>query len=246
MASRPYPPTSGKITNGIKPNTFVEKTMKFIEDQLPKWRDDTTRPVVESEEDMNGQLCKFLNDTARDKFPMANFHHEEKQGKRRRVDLSVVPSTKAIEAALYNSIYLPFLVIEGKRLPAPGSDREREYVTGLTDKSGGIQRFRMGLHGKDLLWALRIAYVQREDVAHWYKKINAWISALETSGEDSTCAWTEKDTLKNLRNDGTAKACRCESSHSRTGLADIGLVHLWICMSSIVKEESEREADEVG
>ena len=186
MASRPHPPASGTLTKGIKPNTFIEKTMKFVEQQLPKWRDDGTRPVVESEEDMNGQLCKFLNDRARDNFPMANFHHEERQGKRRRVDLSVVPSTKAIEAALYDSIYVPFLVIEGKRLPAPSSDRAGEYVTGLAEISGAIQRFRMGLHGKDFLEALIVAYVQKEDVAHWHKTINSWISALEKSGEDKT------------------------------------------------------------
>jgi hypothetical protein len=231
MAAHSQIPASGRITNGIKPNTLVEKTIKFVEDQLPQWRDDKTRSAVESEEDLNGQVCKFLNDRARDNFPMANFHHEEKQGKRRRVDLSVVPSSKAIEAALYGSIYIPFLVIEGKRLPAPSTNREREYVTGLAAISGGIQRFRLGLHGKGLSQALMIAYVQEKNVAHWHKTISGWISALEESGEDKTCAWTSKDTLKDLMNDGETEACRCESSHLRKGLTDIRLVHLWICMS---------------
>lgn len=230
MSACSHAPTSGKITKGINPSTFIAKTVKFVEEQLPQWRDDKTRPAVEAEEDMNGQFCKFLNDRARDHFPMANFHHEEKQGKRRRVDLSVVPSTKAIEVALYDSIYVPFLVIEGKRLPAPTSDREREYVTGLAEVSGGIQRFRMGLHGKDLPQALIVAYVQKEDVAHWHRTINGWITALENTGEDKTCEWTAKDALSDLVSDGEAKSSRCESWHLRKDLLGIRLVHLWICM----------------
>jgi hypothetical protein len=116
--------------------------MAFVERQLPAWRDDKSRQYVESEEDLNAQLCKYLNDCARDGFPMAMFHHEEKQGARRRVDLSALPTGKAIRAAIYASIYDPFLVLEGKRLPAPSAAREREYITGLDERSGGVQRFR--------------------------------------------------------------------------------------------------------
>ncbi|MBX3450767.1 MAG: hypothetical protein KF777_14470 [Planctomycetaceae bacterium] len=235
MSASSHVPTSGQIVNGIEPNTFVAKTVKFVEEQLPQWRDDKSRPVVEAEEDMNGQLCKFLNDRARDHFPMANFHHEEKQGKRRRVDLSVVPSTKAIEVALYDSIYVPFLVIEGKRLPAPSVSREREYVTGLGKVSGGIQRFRMGLHGRDLSKALMVAYVQKEDVAEWHTRINGWITALESTGEDKTCDWTGSDSLSDLVTNGVSKTCRCESSHLRKDLLGIRLVHLWVCMPSKAK-----------
>ena len=231
MTARFLTPPSGKITRGIKPNTFVDKTTKFVERQLPKWRDDKTRPVVEAEEGLNGQLCKFLNDRARDEFPMAYFHHEEKQGKRRRVDLSALPSTKAIEAAMYESIDVPFLVMEGKRLPAPSNDREREYLTGLAKKSGGIQRYRLGLHGQAFPLAMIIGYVQSGEVADWMTTINGWVKALVKSGEDKTCDWTAKDALLNLTNDGRKKASRCESSHLRAGIGDISLIHLWICMS---------------
>ena len=206
----PPSPSSGRITSGITPNTFVEKTLKFIEDQLPEWRDDKTRPVVEAEEDLNGQLCKYLNDRARENFPMAYFHHEEKQGKRRRVDMSVLPSTKAIEAALYDSIYVPFLVIEGKRLPAPGSGREREYVTGMAESSGGIQRFRLCLHGRLLKSAVMVAYVQQGKINEWLKTINDWISDLEATKVDSSCSWSSSDHLGTISGGGK-KAARCQS-----------------------------------
>jgi hypothetical protein len=124
-------PISGKITHGIEPGTLLRQTMGFVEESLPAWRDDATREFVEAEEELNGQLCKFLNHRAREEFPMAYFHHEERQGGRRRADLSALPTSKAIEAEGYESIYEPILLIEGKRLPTPTAARHREYVTGL-------------------------------------------------------------------------------------------------------------------
>lgn len=224
-------PSSGRITRGITPKTLINQTMAFVERQLPAWRDDKSRKVVTAEEELNGQLCKFLNNSARDRFPMAVFHHEEKQGNRRRVDLSANPSLEAIEAALYESIYDPFLIMEGKRLPTPTSAREREYVTGLSELSGGIQRYRLSLHGKAFTVAVLIGYLQSGDVKFWRKTINGWIKALATSGEDTSCRWTAKDALGKLNNTGQKKACRCKSTHNRSnGAADIRLVHLWICM----------------
>src|SRR5260370_40948779 len=108
-------PASGRITRGITRNKLITQTMAFVEKQWPAWRQYKTRNIAEAEEDLNSQLCKFLSDRARDDFPMAVFHHEERQGRRRKSDLSANPSSKAIEATIYESIYEPFLVMEGKR-----------------------------------------------------------------------------------------------------------------------------------
>ena len=231
MAAHSHAPMSGRITRGLKPRAFLEKTIDFIGSRLPEWRDDATRPGATAEEELNGQLCKFLNDRARVAFPMAVFHHEEKQGSRRRVDISASPSTKAIEAALYESIYVPYLVIEGKRLPAPTTEREREYITGLADRSGGVQRFRLGLHGNLLESAVIVAYVQNGKVADWLKLINKWIQDLEASREDITCSWSQRDCLTNLVDDGEVTASRCESTHQRVNNTEIRIVHFWICMA---------------
>jgi hypothetical protein len=231
MASPPRIPASGRITRGITPNRLITQTIAFVEKQLPAWRDDRTRKSAQAEEELNGQLCKFLADRARDGFPMTVFHHEERQGRHRRADFSANPSSKAIAAAVYDSIYEPFLVMEGKRLPTPTAARKREYLTGLTKLSGGIQRYRLCLHGKGHLVAVLIGYVQKGGVTDWHKTINGWIDDLKTSREDAGLEWTEKDALGTLKNTGENKACRCESNHSRTdGAADIRLIHLWICM----------------
>lgn len=231
MASPPQIPAIGKITRGITPNKLITQTIAFVEKQLPAWRDDEARKNADVEEELNGQLCKFLIDRARDDFPMTIFHHEERQGSRRRSDFSASPSSKAIEAAIYESIYEPYLVMEGKRLPTPSAAREREYLTGLDKESGGIQRYRLCLHGKAHAIAVLIAYVQSGEVKAWHNKINGWIAALKISNEDTSLNWTADDVLGELKNTGIKKTCRCESKHQRTnGAADIELVHLWICM----------------
>src|SRR5947199_34120 len=44
-----------------------------------------------------------------------------------------------------------FFSFEAKRLPTPGTGREKEYVTGNGIKqSGGIERFKKGLHGSKI------------------------------------------------------------------------------------------------
>jgi hypothetical protein len=194
---------------------------------LPAWRDDTTRQYAEAEEELNGQLCKYLDDRARDEFPMAVVHHEERQGNQRRVDMSANPSLKAIKAAIYDSIYDPFLVMEGTRLPTPTKARVRVYITGLVEKCGGVQRFRLCLRGKGMKVAVLIAYVQSAKVKDWHPTINGWVKTLENSGEDTSCKWTTSDNLGNAKNNGNRKACRCESTHKRShGEPDIKLHHL--------------------
>jgi hypothetical protein len=76
----------------------------------------------------------------------------------------------------YRTIYDPFLVFEGKRLPAPSKAREREYVSGGTAYSGGIQRFKRGLHGATVEQAAIVGYVQDDGFAQWLTRINSWIS----------------------------------------------------------------------
>ena len=81
----------GRITAGIETNGLVTETVAFVRKQLPQWRDDPERREEQSEDKLNGQLCKFLDVHARKDFPMVHFHHEEYQTGRRRVDLSVLP-----------------------------------------------------------------------------------------------------------------------------------------------------------
>ncbi len=227
-------PSRGRITKGPARQTLVERTLTFVQSELPNWRDDPTRQPEESEERLNAQLCKYLNVASRKKFPMVYFHHEEKQTSDRRVDVSALPvERRAFGSALY-SIYDPFLVIEGKRLPRPkNGKREREYVTGGDAKCGGIQRFKLGLHGAKHETAALIGYVQKGELRQWLKTINAWIRDLEgrLAFEEK---WSSVEQLTSFIEDTELKIAICSSSHPRVGDATSKLIrirHLWVRMN---------------
>ena len=138
-----------------------------------------------------------------------------------------------IETQTYTT-YDPVLVIECKRLPAPPpKDREKEYVTGTQPNkiTGGIQRFKLGLHGAKHNLVAMIGYVQDRSACYWHGKINGWISELVTNPVGDGCIWTANETLNPLEEDKTKGIASYRSTHSRTLGDKIELHHLWITMN---------------
>ncbi|MHC4726737.1 MAG: hypothetical protein ACYS17_05855 [Planctomycetota bacterium] len=223
----------GQITCGITLKTLVLKTIAFVHDQLPAWRDDSNRTNEESENKLNLQLCKFLNYRARKDFPMVCFSHEEYQTGRGSVDLSAsLAESKVIEAKTY-SIYDPIIVLEGKRIPPPSTDREKEYVIGATSEkiSGGIQRFKMGLHGAEHDLVAIVGYIQAHTHRYWLKKINEWIVQLSSDSLKSGIVWTDEEILKLISSDTAKNVFSYCSSHNRISGNKIEIHHLWIVMN---------------
>jgi len=223
----------GRISRGLETDGLVKSAVDFIERQLPRWRDDPERRSETAEEKLNSQLSKFLDVRARNEFPMAYFHHEEPQPKRRRIDISASPTETTLIKGKSYTIYDPFLVIEGKRLPAPSPDREREYVTGFSRVSGGIQRFKLQLHGPGLNTAVMVGYIQAEGARHWWTRINSWIVALADGARADGCRWRRQEILMNCHEDTEMRTARAQSVHGRQAsgqLSEILLIHLWIAM----------------
>lgn len=223
---------SSKITSGIALNTLTEGTLEFIRKHLPEWRDDPDRPEEDSEEKLNGLFCDYLSYRVRHEWPMVVFRHEEYQTGRRRIDMSVKTEQPIIAATREFTKYDPFLVIEGKRLPAPGSDREREYVTGFDGTSGGLQRFKLGLHGASLEIAAMIAYVQDNDPDAWLVRINGWISDLDGSDCSQGCHWSIAEQIGDYRLVKRARIASAKSMHPRisASTAEINVYHFWVSM----------------
>lgn len=231
----PNPPREqGRITHGPRPNGLVLRTLEVVQAELPNWRDDPHRPAETAEERLNVQLSKYLNAKARQVPLPVQFHHEEKQAERRRIDMSAGPvETQIIETVTY-SIYEPFLVLEGKRLPSPGGKvREKEYVTGAAEKSGGIQRFKLGLHGDKLATVAMVGYIQEHDSAFWLDQINAWIREQPTAIQMDETVWTLEEQLGPLSHSGVPVVSHSESLHSRTASVShqVRIVHLWVEMA---------------
>lgn len=224
----------GKLTSGPPQDALALKTIQYIQDRLSAWRDDPDRSHEDSEDKLNAQLCKFLDSHARNESPMIRFDREEHQVGRRRADLSVSRADHMVLEARTYSIYDPFLIIECKRLPAPSSDREREYVTGGTKRSGGIQRFKLGLYARDAKRAALIGYAQNKTLKHWHGAINGWIGDLIKGIETDVCGWLPGEEMGALQEDSSTGFGTCVSKHNRTSGSEsdeIELHHLWICMT---------------
>lgn len=71
---------------------------------------------------------------------------------------------------------------EGKRLPKAGTKNEEEYVVGLSSTgkpSGGIERFKLGLHGQSETMTdyAMIAYIENGSFSSWQTQINNTLSS---------------------------------------------------------------------
>jgi hypothetical protein len=227
------PRPHGRISSGIPADAAALKTLEFIQGNLAGWRDDPERPIAERERDLNSQLCKYLNVVAKKTdFAMVHFHHEEPQGDQHSADISANPLDAGwIEGRQYTR-YDPFLVLEGKRLPTPGSGREREYVASAAGATpmGGIQRFKLSLHGAAVSIAGMVGYVQQNTCAYWFAEVNRWIDELKSSADSH---WSGNDRLRSFILDPDTRVSRCESKHSRTSgvSARLRLAHMWVEMS---------------
>lgn len=138
--------------------------------------------------------------------------YTEGANKRRAVDFYFYPAEQGISRRSLFSV-------EAKRLPTPGSDREKEYVSG---SGGGLERFKREEHGKDLSNCGMLAFVEKQDFPHWYKVINSWITDESASG-----LWSIEECLVNL----TANATWAKSSSivkRGKSSSDLNLIHFWI------------------
>jgi hypothetical protein len=219
----------GRLSPTAVHDRLIDKTVEFIWECLTPWRNDPERIWVEAEEDLNAQFHNFIQARATSDFPMVMFQHEQRQEGQRRVDISVKPTSPTIIEGRRYSHYDPFIVIEGKRLPAPSKSREREYVTGVDKISGGIQRFKEGLHGKEHDLAIILGYLQDGEATSWLTAINSWIADLSKSDAKK---WKSSESLGNFQNSnpryrmvsthGRSKGCQSQS---------IQLLHFWVQFS---------------
>jgi len=222
---------TGRITSGIKPRTLQLAIINFVKDQLPLWRDDPERrPLEQSEIKLNTQLSKFLNGEARKSFPMILFNHEEPQSGTRSIDISV----SLIESQMYSK-YDSVLVLECKRLPAPTAQREKEYVSSQSTDSiaGGIQRFKLGLHGAKHDFAVMIGYIQKGTSDYWLTKVNSWILELVNNPIEDGCVWYDDEFLKESGINKLKDVNNYKSFHTRAcnKSGTVELHHIWITMN---------------
>ncbi len=138
--------------------------------------------------------------------------HTQDANQEKRVDIALLPKHLSKGRQISYSI-------EAKRLSAQLPNyREKEYVIGNRGKeNGGIQRFKLNHHGKDLPNCGMIGYVEDDTFANWQLKINNWIGELK---------WSELEKLQ--LNNRAENYSQYTSNHARTDGSSLSLKHIWI------------------
>jgi hypothetical protein len=113
--------------------------------------------------------------------------------------------------------------IECKRLPAPlPKSREKEYVQG-NNQNGGIERYKIEKHGKQLVECGMIAFIEEKDFDFWLICVNKWIKKLS----DIDNLWRETEVLNIVEQQKDEFAYLASIAH-RAYQKDIKLHHFWI------------------
>jgi hypothetical protein len=204
---------------------FIHTIILFVYQQLDGWRDNTRLPTGKSEPTLNPDLSKYLNACVEETELPIQFVPDEPQEKRRSIDLAV--SYKNIPR--YNDI---ITVFECKRLPEEEKKRKDEYVTGHEKITGGIQRIKLGLHGKKHNIVGMIGYVQKGTCPEWQKVINECIDSLGGKPDKNNLTWDTGEYLTEREYDIESRKYYGISRHPRGTIPDVIIHHLWIEMIS--------------
>ena len=205
---------------------LIHQVVFFVYQQLDGWRDNPLRPMSKTEPVLNPDLSKYLNVHIRKKELRIQFAHEEPQGNRRSIDISV--SYDDVER--YNDI---ITVFECKVLPEKEKNRKDEYVTGYEQITGGIQRIKLGLHGKRHNIVGMIGYVWEKTCPEWQNVINKCINSLCGKSDENDLKWDIGECLIQKEYNIKSRKYYGISKHTRDIIPDVIIHHLWVEMNSL-------------
>ena len=135
-------------------------------------------------------------------------------------------SNRKPDIGVYLRSEMPITIIEIEaKILSSKSSHNKEYVCRET---GGIERFKRGLHSSHLTECGMFGYIQTNNADHWITKINNWITELS----DKNVEWTRDEILlksDSFSNPNVNKYC---SRHQRLSLSEIVLYHYFIDLST--------------
>jgi hypothetical protein len=230
---------SGKISRGIRDNNAREKVIEFILGCLEEFKNKFKNK--NPEDGLTQELVTLLDNETRISLPVCGFRQQPMEntdrGDSHRADIDVrAISGITINAKKYNDNE-PFMVFEAKRLDSGlGKERKKEYVVGriFKDKkgnnkylnSGGMERFKQEIHGKNLTHVGMIGYMQTDDFDSWLKKINTYIDEEIVSLSSKELIWEEKDKLNIDKKEIIYQTFKSE--HKCISEKNIKMYHIWV------------------
>ena len=212
---------------GPSPNAQFKNVMEFLKIHLSKFAHTILNANIYNENALNSRLSRFITNAANEEFFFANSENMEDETK---------GNSPATDIGIYlkvdgdSGIVPPLItVFEGKRLTNQlQKKRYREYVIGHEENGkhiscGGIERFKLGIHGAKLNFAGMIGYMQDGTPESWQKRINSWICELSRQIYDP--AWSSGEKLEQQKNkEGISEYSSIVNRAENT----LYLTHFWI------------------
>jgi hypothetical protein len=225
--------SSGNLSAGIETDSSIKAVIAFIKEHFNLFAEKNKGATDLNEKGLSQKLCIFLNRNVNQHpfFFHSDFMEDIESGTSPQVDIGTLSNSERISIA--DREYGEndsFFSIEAKRLPTPGTNREKEYVIGHNAPKGGIERFKKGIHGPKLKYGAIIGYVQENNFDHWFLTINSWIEELVVNGTDGV--WAMDDKIQKVEFDSSSICVELFSEHSRhikgKESDKIQLYHFWV------------------
>lgn len=219
----------GRLDGKALPCVSRDAVLDVIENGLAEFAGRHELRGIKNEKGITNRLCKILNC-----HKLLYFHHEgmqdENTGTSPSVDVEAVTTSETVFEARSYAKEETLIAIEAKRLPSPPpKSREREYLIGLDKNSGGLERFKLGIHGKKALAWVMLGYVQRNDFSSWLKRINGWIDELAQGRQSPQLVWESSEKLAEVTlTSATARYRSRNRRHLDGKIAVIEIIHLWV------------------
>lgn len=192
----------------------------------------------ENENVMTNRLCKTLNSKKPSEYPFF-FHHQnlEDEKENTSTDFAAFGTFAYAQENDFDNDDSPSLIkFEAKRLDSGlPAHRKKEYVCGeytngkCSKNTGGIERFKNGRHGKDVVNAGIIGYIQTDSPTLWLEKVNSWIEEQIQNASDDRLIWQKADLLTFI-NQNVYLSVYSSTAHRIYG-DEIELRHFWIDIS---------------
>jgi len=222
--------TVGKLDAKALPCISRNAILDVIENGLVEFAGRKELRSIKNEKGITNRLCKILNCQK-----LLYFHHEGMQDEEKGTSPSVDIEALATDAAFFEARLFAkeetLMAIEAKRLPSLPKLREREYLVGHEKPCGGIERFKLGIHGGNAFTWTMLGYVQEESFSAWREKINGWIDELSKNAK-TKMTWHAAEKLKMIVEKQTTARHQSANGRYRNGNSDtIQINHLWVLLT---------------
>ncbi|MGZ8243644.1 hypothetical protein [Methylomagnum sp.] len=231
LSSRPLGGNGNLL--GPAPGTQFHKVVRHLKVALVDFASSSMKKGIKNEPALNLNLAKSIGQVFyREDLPymvLPEVMENENLGTSPRPDIGIYLFTSDEPEKI--------TVFEGKRLSSNGlpNKRHREYVCGHEENGkyvdcGGIERFKLSIHGRDFSYAGMIGYVQDGEFDVWLARVNQWICELSCKPTRAICPeWSEEEQLTLVGNEH--EIMQSKSVVYRTD-DQIHLTHLWVNLIS--------------